>query len=244
MNNLSVRLKLLLCLTPLLLLVVLLTLTSSLSLGALTFRAERLVSVNYILDNLNTMRASQLAYALNSDPTELETLQKAHWDLHELLDENLATMPSPQAQSILVSIRRIMKDYLHALQHSLEKDSQLLTGPAGKLLNHEILKAIAQVNELIKLQNERRAAEIESHWQLMITVSCATLLMGCLVIWLLIRHICSPLQETLAMAKRIGECNFADGAQAGRQDEFGQLMRALAHAAKENCEQCPVKPNN
>lgn len=52
MKNLSVKIKLLLGFTPILVLMVLLAITAISSLNTLTQRADRLVSVNYILDNL------------------------------------------------------------------------------------------------------------------------------------------------------------------------------------------------
>jgi methyl-accepting chemotaxis protein len=78
MKNLPVRLKLLLSLTPLVLLVAVLVLTAIFTLGTLTHRAERLVSVNYILDSLNDIRATQMAYALNGERAELENLHQAY----------------------------------------------------------------------------------------------------------------------------------------------------------------------
>jgi methyl-accepting chemotaxis protein len=101
MKNLPVRLKLLLSLTPLVLLVALLVLTAIFTLGTLTHRAERLVSVNYILDNLNDIRATQMAYALNGEHAELENLHQAYRKVNGLIDENLTQMPSPRRRPIL-----------------------------------------------------------------------------------------------------------------------------------------------
>lgn len=96
MKNLSVRLKLLLGLAPLLVLVTALAAIAVLSLSALTHRAERLVSVNYILDHLNDLRAAQMAYALTGEPAELQTLGKAQQQIDALIAENLAKMPYPR----------------------------------------------------------------------------------------------------------------------------------------------------
>lgn len=192
MKNLSVRLKLLLGLAPLLLLVTALAAIAVFSLSALTHRAERLVSVNYILDHLNDIRAAQMAYALTGEPAELQTLGKAQQQIDALIAENLAKMPYPQAQASLPAIRRIMQGYQQTLQHALDSNGRQLPVGIGKQLTAQVAEAIGQVNALISEQNLRSAQELQQRSQLMLGIFLTTVLLAGLVAWLLVRQICSP----------------------------------------------------
>ncbi|MDZ4017572.1 hypothetical protein PssiTeo3_08720 [Pseudomonas sichuanensis] len=231
MKNLPVRLKLLLSLSPLVLLAALLVLTAIFTLGTLTHRAERLVSVNYILDNLNDIRATQMAYALNGEHAELDNLRHAYRKVNGLIDENLTQMPSPQAQTHLGATRKIMGNYMDDLQHSLEAGTETLVGSTGKQLTTQVLAAIEHINQLITQQNQVSAAELGQRTRLMLAVFCGTLLLACLVAWLLIRQICAPLQQALDMARRIGEGDLSANDLGPRQDEFGQLLQALERSS-------------
>jgi len=231
MKNLSVRLKLLLGLAPLLLLVTALAAIAVLSLSALTHRAERLVSVNYILDHLNDIRAAQMAYALTGEPAELQTLGKAQQEIDALIAENLAKMPYPQAQASLPAIRRIMQDYQQTLQHALDSNGRQLPVGIGKQLTAQVAEAIEQVNALISEQNLRSAQELQQRSQLMLGIFLATVLLAGLVAWLLVRQICSPLQQALDMARRIGAGELQENPVAPRRDEFGQLLQALQRSS-------------
>ncbi|QXI39968.1 methyl-accepting chemotaxis protein [Pseudomonas xantholysinigenes] len=227
MKNLSVRLKLLLSLAPLVVLVALLALTATLSLGSLTHRAERLVSVNYILDNLNEIRAAQMAYALDQAPDDLAALRQAYREMDSLIDENLAKMPYPQAQTNLSATRSLMRDYLQSLDRLLQQGTGQLGGAVGKQQLERVLLAIEQVNALITQQNAVSAHEFSQRRSLMLGLFCLTLLLACLVAWLLIRQICTPLQQALDMARHMGEGDLRAITLAERHDEFGLLLRAL-----------------
>lgn len=227
MNNLSVRQKLLLSLAPLLLVLALLALTAIDSLSTLTQRAERLVSINYLLDDLNDIRAAQMAYALSADPAELALLRQAHRRVNELVDENLARMPSSQAQASLPTIRRIMDRYLENLEAGIDQ----LAGPLGRQLTHDVLTAIEQVNVMISEQNAHSASESRQRSRLMIAMVCVGLLLAGVAAWMLIRQIGQPLQQALQMARRIGEGDLDACDLPARRDEFGQLLQALARSA-------------
>ncbi|MCO7521418.1 MULTISPECIES: methyl-accepting chemotaxis protein [unclassified Pseudomonas] len=231
MKNLSVRLKLLLSLTPLVVLVALLALTATLSLGSLTHRAERLVSVNYILDNLNDIRAAQLAYALDHAPADLASLRQAYRQMDTLIDENLAKMPFPQAQAALGATRTLMREYLQNLDRRLQAGSEQLAGAAGRQQLQQVLLAIGQINTLITEQNAVSAHEFSQRRALMLGLFCLTLLLACLVAWLLIRQICTPLLQAVDMARRIGEGDLRATSLPARQDEFGLLLRALERSS-------------
>ncbi|MDR2307834.1 MAG: methyl-accepting chemotaxis protein [Paucimonas sp.] len=230
MKNLSVRLKLLLSLFPLVLLAALLALTAILSLGSLTHRAERLVSVNYILDSLNDIRSAQMAYALDQQPEDLNDLRQALAHMDTLIDENLAHMPFPEAQDKLGSTRSLMAEYLQRLEQHLENGATALVGHNGKQLVGQVLAAIEQINALITLQNQVSADEFSQRTRLMLALFGATLILACLVAWLLIRQICSPLQEALDLAQRIGQGDLRQPALTPRSDEFGQLLQALGRS--------------
>ncbi len=231
MTNLPVRLKLLLSLTPLVLLVALLVLTAISSIGTMTHRAERLVSLGYVLDNLNDIRATQMALALSGEHAELENLRQAHRRMNGLIDENLALMPSPQSQALLYATRKIMSGYKRDLQHSLEAGTETLAGPTGKRLLTEVLAAIEQIDQLITWQNQLSAADRGQRMSLMLSVFCGTLLLACLAAWLLIRQICTPLQQALGMARRMGEGDLSASNHSERHDEFGQLLQALERSS-------------
>ena len=226
-KNFSVRLKLLIGIAPLIALVAILALTAISSLNSLTLRADRLMSVNYILNTLNEIRSAQLAYTLKQEHSELANLHQAYTRLSGLIDESQKIMPSPQAQASLGATRDIMQGYMDGLKRSLDTGSTELNGPFGTYLMAELLKAVNQVQSLIGLQNKIRAEEFDYRVSLMLAEFYITLLLACGFAWLVVRQICRPLQRALKLARDIIDKGPHDNTAPLRNDEFGELAQAL-----------------
>lgn len=242
MKNLSVRLKLLLGIAPLIALVATLALTAINSLNSLTFRAERLMSVNYVLDTLNEIRVAQLAYTLKQEQSELANLHQAYVRLDRLIDDSLKIMPSPEAQASLGATRDIMQGYMDGFKRSLDAGSGELNGPFGKYLLGEVLKAVNQTKSLISLQNLVRAEEFDYRISLMLAEFYITLLLACGFAWLLVRQIYRPLQHALSLAHDILELGQEDEPTLARNDEFGKLIQALERSGAPSTQGYPATP--
>ncbi|WP_309475839.1 methyl-accepting chemotaxis protein [Pseudomonas donghuensis] len=231
MKNLSVKIKLLLGFTPILVLMVLLAITAISSLNTLTQRADRLVSVNYILDNLNEMRAAQLSFEQRREGTFTSQLTKAHQRATALVEENLAALPDADSQRLLKATGDDLKLYL-------EQFEQLKAATGGTLLqtklHDQLLENVHQgleaINQLITLQNQKSTEESSNSRSLMLALLFAALVLGVLISALIIRQVTQPLRQALEIARRIGEGDLTNTASEPRRDEFGQLLQALAQS--------------
>ena len=176
MKNLSVKIKLLLGFTPILVLMALLAITAISSLNTLTQRADRLVSVNYILDNLNEMRAAQLSFEQRREGTFTSQLTKAHQRATALVEENLAALPDADSQRLLKATGDDLKLYL-------EQFEQLKAATGGTLLqtklHDQLLENVHQgleaINQLITLQNQKSTEESSNSRSLMLALLFAAL---------------------------------------------------------------------
>ncbi|WP_371857218.1 methyl-accepting chemotaxis protein [Pseudomonas sp. Irchel 3F5] len=231
MKNLSVKIKLLLGFAPILVLMALLALTAISSLNTLTQRADRLVSVNYILDNLNEMRAAQLSFEQRREGTFASQLAQAHQEASRLVEENLAALPDADSQRLLKATGDDLKQYLAQFE-------QMKSATGGTLLqtklHDQLLENVHQgleaINQLITLQNQKSTEESSNSRSLMLALLFAALVLGVLISALIIRQVTQPLRQAVEIARRIGEGDLTNTACEPRRDEFGQLLQALAQS--------------
>ncbi|MFK8329456.1 methyl-accepting chemotaxis protein [Pseudomonas sp. BJa5] len=231
MKNLSVKFKLLLGFTPILVLMALLALTAINSLDTLTRRAERLVSVNYILDNLNEMRAAQLSYEQTREATFASQLNQAHRQASQLLEENLGQLPDSDAQRLLKATRDDLGNYLEQFR---QLQGATAGSPEQARLHDQLLATVHNgleaINQLITLQNRQSTEESRHSRLLMLGLLACALVLGGLISALIIRQVTLPLRRAVEIARRIGEGDLTDTASEPRRDEFGQLLQALAQS--------------
>ena len=228
MKNLSVKMKLLLGFTPILVLMVLLAVTAINSLNTLTQRADRLVSVNYILDNLNEMRAAQLSFEQRRESAFAEQLGKAHEETRQLLDENLKHLTDADSQRLLSTTREDLQRYLEQFQ---QLQAAAVNSPLQAQLHDQLLekvhKGLEAINQLISLQNQQSNEESSNSRTLMLALLFCALVLGVAISAVIIHQITQPLRQAVAIARRIGEGDLTNTASEPRRDEFGQLLQAL-----------------
>ncbi|MGH8382866.1 methyl-accepting chemotaxis protein [Pseudomonas sp.] len=228
MKNVSVKMKLVLGFTPILVLMVLLAVTAINSLNTLTQRADRLVSVNYILDNLNEMRAAQLSFEQRHEAIFANQLSKAYQQTKQLLDENLKYLTDADSQRLLSTTREDMQRYLEQFQ---QLQAAPINSPQQIQLHDQLLekvhKGLEAINQLISLQNQQSNEESSHSRTLMLALLLCTLLLGVIISAVIIHQITQPLRRAVAIARRIGEGDLTNTASEPRRDEFGQLLQAL-----------------
>lgn len=232
MKNLSVKIKLLLGFTPILVLMALLAITAISSLNTLTQRADRLVSVNYILDNLNEMRAAQLSFEQRREAVFADQLNQAHQQTRQLLDENLRHLVDADSQRLL----RATQDDLQRYQEQFRQlQAAAANSPEQAQLHDQLLenvhRGLEAINQLISLQNRHSNEESSHSRTLMLALLFCALVLGVLISAVIIRQITQPLRQAVEIARRIGEGDLTHAASEPRRDEFGQLLLALEQSA-------------
>jgi len=220
--------KLVLGFSPILVLMVLLAVTAINSLNTLTQRADRLVSVNYILDNLNEMRAAQLSYEQRRDGAFAEQLSNAHQRTNQLLDENLKYLTDSESQRLLSATREDMRRYLEQFQ---QLQATAANSPEQVQLHDQLLekvqKGLKAINTLITLQNQQSNEESSHSRSVMFALLFCALVLGVIISAVIIRQITQPLRQAVEIARRIGEGDLTNTACEPRRDEFGHLLQAL-----------------
>ncbi|WP_233281655.1 methyl-accepting chemotaxis protein [Pseudomonas tructae] len=232
MKNLSVKIKLLLGFSPILLLMALLAITAISSLNTLTQRAERLVSVNYILDYLNEMRAAQLSFEQRRESTFVGQLVHAHQEASRLIEENLAALTDNDSQRLLNATGEGLKQYLDQFEQlrATTSGAQLQTRLHDQLLD-TLYRGLEAINQLITLQNQKSTEESSHSRSLMLALLFSALVLGVLISALIIRQVTHPLRQAVELARRIGEGDLTSIASEPRRDEFGQLLQALTQSS-------------
>ncbi|RWU18317.1 methyl-accepting chemotaxis protein [Pseudomonas alkylphenolica] len=207
---------------------VLLAITAISSLNTLTQRADRLVSVNYILDNLNEMRAAQLSFEQRREAVFADQLNEASQQTRQLLDENLRHLLDADSQRLL----RATQDDLQRYQEQFRQlQAAPANGPKQAQLHDQLLenvhRGLEAINQLISLQNQRSNEESSHSRTLMLALLFCALVLGVLISAVIIRQITLPLRQAVVIARRIGEGDLTPTASELRHDEFGQLLLAL-----------------
>nr|WP_255263554.1 methyl-accepting chemotaxis protein [Pseudomonas aegrilactucae] len=86
------------------------------SLSTLTTRADRLVSVNHLLDHTNDIRAARLSFEHHGDQTYATQLQASYNALVPLIELNRQRIQDPQSRQHLETVFEHMKDYMEQFQ--------------------------------------------------------------------------------------------------------------------------------
>ncbi|MEG1039962.1 MAG: methyl-accepting chemotaxis protein [Pseudomonas sp.] len=232
MKNVSVKIKLLLGFAPILVLMVLLAVTAINSLNTLTQRADRLVSVNYILDNLNEMRAAQLSFEIRREATFASQLNTAYQQTRQLLEENLKHLADADSQRLLRTTQEDLHRYLEQFQ---QLQTAAANSPLSITLHEQLLDTLhtglKAINQLITLQNQRSEEQASHSRTLMLSLLFCALVLGGIISALIIQQITRPLGQALQIAQRLGEGDLTNASHEPRRDEFGQLLQALTQSS-------------
>ena len=116
MKDISVRVKLALGFASILLVMALLAGVGINSLSTLTTRADRLVSVNHLLDHTNDIRAARLSFEHHGEQTYATQLQASYAALVPLIEQNRQRIDDPPSLQHLATVFEHMKDYMEQFQ--------------------------------------------------------------------------------------------------------------------------------
>ena len=112
MKNISVKVKLALGFASIVLLMALLAVIGIRSLNTLTIRADRLVSVNHVLDHTNDIRAARLSYEHHGDENLAAQLNTSYSTLVALIEENLQRLDDAVSRQQLQHVLENMQGYM------------------------------------------------------------------------------------------------------------------------------------
>ncbi len=112
MKNISVKVKLALGFASIVLLMALLAVIGIRSLNTLTTRADRLVSVNHVLDHTNDIRAARLSYEHHGDENLAAQLNTSYSTLVALIEENLQRLDDAVSRQQLQHVLENMQGYM------------------------------------------------------------------------------------------------------------------------------------
>ncbi|NER66318.1 HAMP domain-containing protein [Pseudomonas sp. MAFF212427] len=116
MKDISVRVKLALGFASIVLVMALLAVVGINGLNTLTSRADRLVSVNHLLDHTNDIRAARLSFEHHGEQVYVTQLQASYAALVPLIEQNRQRIQDPPSLQHLETVVEHMKDYMEQFQ--------------------------------------------------------------------------------------------------------------------------------
>ncbi|WP_305852521.1 methyl-accepting chemotaxis protein, partial [Verticiella alkaliphila] len=134
-------------------------------------------------------------------------------------------MPPAEAKMVadiveeMTYFRGLVSDYLPSVAQEREIGEQMDT-IAGQLAN--AAAALSATGE----KDMHAASELAA--PIILTAAAIALLAGLLMAWFLARRINRPLAETVSVANRIAQGDLSGQIDTRRQDEFGQVLQAMA----------------
>ena len=182
---------------------------------------------------------------LVEDPAELATAENAidklaafYAESAEPLDMLVARSGDDREKTILASIKQIERQTLPLIRNVRALRAAGDRQGAQQLLLQEARPAfvtwLARINQFIDLQEEKSKQETQTTTAiaqdfrlLMVGLTAAALVVGIVLAWLLTRSVVRPLQQALDAAERVSRGDLGSRLDTSRQDEVGQLLRAM-----------------
>jgi methyl-accepting chemotaxis protein len=123
-----------------------------------------------------------------------------------------------QASASLQAYRAAVSQY---------RDSQVASAAALKLMNVQGDILLDRSNTLTASQTVVRDHDAAQAKQLLLLATLLALIVGLVAAWAITRQIIIPLNQTLKVAERVASGDLSHNLESARQDELGQLQRAM-----------------
>ncbi len=200
------------------------------------------VKANQLIDNFQTFISTQQLMVLDSEgkwtgesQKQLSEISARISALLEDLSKNLRDEPS---QKILAEIRTVRQQYLDSrfrILDAVKKNDR--AGAIQEMMTNTINIQNAykdRVQALIAIQDgQMRAAgesvqnDFSANRLLLIVLAIASIGLGSLIGWYIVRMITRPLREAVTFAEAIAEGDLTRTIHANHRDETGILLHAL-----------------
>ncbi|AZE87104.1 Methyl-accepting chemotaxis sensor/transducer protein [Pseudomonas orientalis] len=107
------------------------------------------------------------------------------------------------------------------------RDSQVASAAALKIMNVQGDILLDRSSKLTASQTVVRDSDAAQAKQLLLLATLLALLFGLIAAWAITRQIIIPLNQTLKVAERVASGDLSHNLESARQDELGQLQRAM-----------------
>ncbi|WP_219266446.1 methyl-accepting chemotaxis protein [Pseudomonas sp. Xaverov 259] len=107
------------------------------------------------------------------------------------------------------------------------RDSQVASAAALKIMTAQGDILLGHSEKLTISQTAVRDADAAQAKQLLLLATVLALIFGILAAWAITRQIVIPLNQTLKVAERVASGDLSHNLNSARQDELGQLQRAM-----------------
>ena len=107
------------------------------------------------------------------------------------------------------------------------RDSQVASAAALKIMTAQGDILLGHSEKLTTSQTAVRDADAAQAKQLLLLATVLALIFGILAAWAITRQIVIPLNQTLTVAERVASGDLSHNLNSARQDELGQLQRAM-----------------
>ena len=151
--------------------------------------------------------------ALDAIDNALKKINALNGQLPEQYSTNLQ-----QASVSLQAYRAAVSQY---------RDSQVASAAALKIMGTQGDLLLDRSNKLTLSQTVVRDADAANARQLLLLAAVLALIFGLVAAWVITRQIIVPLAQTLNVAERVASGDLSHNLISERQDELGQLQRAM-----------------
>ncbi|AZE81798.1 Methyl-accepting chemotaxis sensor/transducer protein [Pseudomonas orientalis] len=107
------------------------------------------------------------------------------------------------------------------------RDSQVASAAALKVMSAQGDILLDRSNKLTASQTVVRDSDAAQAKQLLLLATLLAMLFGLFAAWAITRQIIIPLNQTLQVAERVASGDLSHNLESARQDELGQLQRAM-----------------
>ncbi|CRM51187.1 Ribose and galactose chemoreceptor protein [Pseudomonas sp. 44 R 15] len=151
--------------------------------------------------------------ALDAIDNALKKIAALNGQLPDQFSTNLQ-----QASTSLQAYRAAVSQY---------RDSQVASAAALKIMNVQGDILLDRSSKLTASQTVVRDSDAAQAKQLLLLSTLLALLFGLVAAWAITRQIIIPLNQTLKVAERVASGDLSHNLESARQDELGQLQRAM-----------------
>jgi methyl-accepting chemotaxis protein len=190
---------------------------------------------------LNINRVMGLARSGNNPEVEAHykpLIAQTTERINELQKGLEATVDSDQGKALLVQIAAQRKEYID-MRKTFFDALKAADPQAGSLLTDKLLPTAQRyVGTMQELQKSERAqvnafvlrAEASASRQIVLIagMTVLALLVGMLVAWRITRSVTAPVIDAVRAARAVADGDLTQSVRVNRQDEFGELQKALA----------------
>ncbi|NER60245.1 methyl-accepting chemotaxis protein [Pseudomonas sp. MAFF212428] len=195
---------------------------------------ERISRLGALFDETVYAREANFQYALSADKAHLGSHAEHQLTLKQALAQLLEDVQGnqwpvddlPTVQQLNADLDRYNQAH-QAAQAALPADAKAIVQA------NERLSALQDnINVLYKKEEERAATSVGTVVSILLGVTAVALVLGVLIAWLIGRQIVRPLRQTLDAAERIAQGDLTVQLDSHRNDELGQLLRAIGHMSQ------------